>query len=63
MTDDTTKRGKPDRIRINVRQVFERRYWTKAFGVTEATLREAVKAVGPMVVDVKEWLVERIENA
>lgn len=63
MTDDTTKRGGADRLRINIRQVFEVRYWTKALGVTKATLIEAVKAVGPMVADVKEYLIERIRAA
>lgn len=63
MTDDTTKRGAPDRIRINIRQAFEVRYWTKAMGVTRAALTQAVKAVGPMVKDVKRWLIEKIEKA
>jgi hypothetical protein len=63
MSDDPKKRGKHDRIRINVRQIFERTYWTKALGITQARLREAVAAVGPMVKDVKRYLIERIEKA
>lgn len=32
MTDNTCKRGKPDRIRIAVTQPHELRYWCAAFG-------------------------------
>lgn len=63
MPDDPKKRGPADRKRIAIRQVFERNYWCKAFGITQGTLREACKAAGPMVVDVKKWLVEKIEDA
>ena len=63
MTDDTTKRGKADRTRINTRQAFEVRYWRKAFGVTKLTLIMAVKAVGPLVKEVKQYLINRIRAA
>ena len=63
MSDDKTKTGHADRIRINVRQVFEVRHWTKAFGVTKASLLAAVKEVGPMVKDVRAFLIEKIRNA
>jgi len=63
MTDDTTKRGKADRARINTGQAFEVRYWRKVLGVTKLTLIMAVKAVGPMVRDVKRYLIERIKSA
>lgn len=63
MTDDTTKRGEPDRIRINVNQVFERAYWTKAIGITQKESRRIVKEAGPMVSDVKKHLIDRITNA
>lgn len=63
MTDDTSKAGKHDRIRINVNQVHERRYWCKALGATAAYLREVVKEVGPMVPDVKRRMIERIDEA
>jgi len=63
MTDDTTKRGQHDRIRINVKQAFEVRHWTQALGVTRVALTAAVKAVGPMVQDVKRYLIERIQSA
>lgn len=63
MTDNTRKAGEHDRIRINVNQRYELRYWTMALGVTAMRLREAVGKVGPMVADVKRYLVERIQAA
>lgn len=63
MTDDLSKLGNPDRIRINFSERWERRDWCVKFGITHKTLRDAVKAVGPMVVDVKAWLIKRIESA
>ena len=62
MPDDRSKRGKQDRIRINIKQAFERTHWARKFGITQAHLRLAVKAVGPMVRDVKAWLVMWIEE-
>lgn len=62
MSDDTHQRGKPDRERIST-QRHELRYWCKRFGITQARLREAVKAVGPMVKDVKAWLINKIKRA
>ncbi|WP_334165278.1 DUF3606 domain-containing protein [Achromobacter mucicolens] len=55
MSDDLSKRGPQDRSRINVNEAHER-YWTQALGVTEAQLREAVKAVGPSATAVREHL-------
>lgn len=56
MSDDLKNTGKQDDIRINVNQDHEVSYWTKELGVSEAKLREAVKAVGPLVKDVKKYL-------
>ncbi|CAB3833872.1 MULTISPECIES: DUF3606 domain-containing protein [Achromobacter] len=56
MSDDLSKRGPQDRSRINVNEAHELRYWTQALGVTEAQLREAVKAVGPSATAVREHL-------
>jgi hypothetical protein len=63
MTDNTRKTGEHDRIRINVNQRYELRYWTMALGVTAMRLREAVGKVGPMVTNVKQYLIERIQAA
>jgi len=46
-----------------VHQYYERRDWANKLGITQARLREAVKAVGPMVEDVKQYLIEKIRNA
>ena len=47
MTRKTVDRR--DRARVNVNEDYELRYWTKEFGCTGTELRNAVKAVGPMV--------------
>ncbi len=56
MADDLGKRGPADRTRINVNEKWEVEYWTKELRVTEQKLRDAVKKVGVMVVDVKKHL-------
>ena len=53
MADDTDKRGKQDRDRIDVNQRHERRYWAEKLGCDEDELVRAVERVGPMVEDVK----------
>ncbi|EKO3405946.1 DUF3606 domain-containing protein [Vibrio fluvialis] len=54
---DNLKRTQPeDPKKINLAQSWEVDYWTKALGVSEARLRQAVKAVGVMVSDVKIYL-------
>lgn len=45
-----------DDSRINVNQAHEVRYWTGTWGITEAILRQAVAAVGVLVVNVEAWL-------
>ena len=56
MPDDRSIRGPADRSRISVNEAYEVAYWTKEFGCTEAQLRDAVKAVGPMVDEVRQYL-------
>lgn len=63
MTDDASKRGAPDRIRINYKQVHERSYWCGKFGITRPMLKLAISTVGPMVKDVKKFLIDRITDA
>jgi hypothetical protein len=53
MADNLSNRGPQDRARVNTSEPWELIYWTKEFGVTEEQLKAAVKAVGPMVVDVR----------
>ncbi|WP_343738299.1 DUF3606 domain-containing protein [Achromobacter sp.] len=56
MSDDLSKRGPQDRSRINVNETHELRYWAQELGVSEAQLRDAVKAVGPSATAVREHL-------
>lgn len=56
MADDLKNTGKQDDIRINVNQSWELKRWSEKLGVSEEKLRQAVKAVGPMVKDVKKYL-------
>ena len=63
MSDDPKKRGKADRIRIQVGQVHERSYWAKRLFTTHSNLAKAVREVGPMVKDVKAWLIKQIREA
>ncbi len=46
MVDDLNNKGGQERSRIALGEKHEMRYWTKALGVTEAQLAEAVKRVG-----------------
>lgn len=56
MSDDLTRRKPEDPTKINLGQQWEVDYWTKELGVSEAKLKQAVKAVGVKVTDVKKWL-------
>jgi Protein of unknown function (DUF3606) len=56
MSDDLSNRGPKDRARVNVNEPWELTYWCKKFNCTEAQLRAAVKAVGPMVTEVQKHL-------
>jgi len=60
MSDDLKNRGPQDRARINVNEAHEVRYWTKELSVSEAQLREAVKAVGVSVEAVRRHLSLRL---
>ena len=55
MVDDPTKRA-ADRLRINVNEDYECRYWLEKFGVTPDELKAAVSKSGPMVKDVAQEL-------
>jgi hypothetical protein len=56
MVDDKTNRGPADRLRINVSEEYEVRYWTKELGVSEQCLRELVSKHGVMATDVRRAL-------
>jgi len=59
MADDTDKKGQADRLRINVNEPHEVRYWTQELGLTEDQLRQAVQAVGVMAENVRIHLGKR----
>jgi hypothetical protein len=56
MSDDPTKRDYRDRDRINVKEDYELRYWTKELGVTPEKLKQTVEKVGVMATDVRKAL-------
>lgn len=56
MSDDKTKAGVQDRVRISLSEDYEVRDWSKKFGCTPDELKAAVKAVGNMAVDVEAFL-------
>jgi hypothetical protein len=56
MPDDLTKRGKPDRDRVNVHEEWELRERAREWGVTPQQIKDAEKKVGPMVKDIKKEL-------
>lgn len=59
MGDDLNKSGSGDRERISLSQDHEVAYWTKALGVSEQELRDAVSAVGNMAADVRARLTNK----
>jgi hypothetical protein len=56
MSDDLSDRGPADRSRISLGEDWEVQWWTKALGVSEENLREAVAAVGNSANAVREHL-------
>jgi hypothetical protein len=56
MTDDLKNKGRQDDIRINVSQDWEVRYWVRKLKTTEVKLKQAVKVVGNLATDVREYL-------
>jgi hypothetical protein len=56
MSDDLTDRGPADRSRISLDEDWEVQWWTKALGVSEDNLREAVAAVGNSANAVRDHL-------
>ena len=62
MVDDKSKRGQPDRIRISPGEAYELRYWKQELGVSGQQVVGAVRAVGPMVADVKAYLSRKMDR-
>lgn len=47
MTDDKSKRGKQDRVKVAGGESYEIAYVAKKFHVTEAEVKDVQKKVGP----------------
>jgi hypothetical protein len=56
MSDNPNQRGQADRIRIDVSEEHECRYWTDKWNISPEELKRAVEKVGPMVKDVQREL-------
>jgi hypothetical protein len=56
MSDDLSKKRPQDANKVNIQEAWELAYWSKHFNVTPERLKEAVKAVGVLVSDVKRYL-------
>jgi hypothetical protein len=55
MADDKTKKL-ADAKRISLKEDYEMAYWKKRFKVSGQALAGAVRAVGPMVAKVEDYL-------
>ena len=56
MSDDRTRRGSPDRDRIDIHDPDEVRNWTESLGVSREELERAVQAAGDRADQVREYL-------
>ena len=51
-----TKKGQPDRSKINMQEHYEVKYWAKELGVSREQLRSAVDKVGNAAAAVRKEL-------
>ena len=56
MSDDKSKSGGQDRLRINVHEDYELRDWSKQLGVTPERLKELIKEHGPIAANIRRAL-------
>jgi hypothetical protein len=63
MSDDRSKRGNQDRIRINIHKEFEVRYWSKELGITADQLREMVQQLGPSADTIRQAVKRKSKSA
>jgi Protein of unknown function (DUF3606) len=56
MSDNLKIRRPQDPKQVNVHEAWELTYWSKTLGVTPDQLKQAVKAVGTQVSNVKRHL-------
>lgn len=58
--DDLNNRGPQDRNRINTREEWEVRYWTKELGVSADELKRLVSAYGNSVAKIWEAIAKKL---
>ena len=51
-----TKDQAADRLKINVRDAWELRWWCQQFGCTETQLKAAIDAIGAIAGNVRKYL-------
>jgi hypothetical protein len=56
MADNLKRTDGHDDSKINLNQPHEVQHWTKKWGISEKTLKEAVATVGVQVAEVEKWL-------
>jgi len=56
MPDDKSKRGKPDRDRVNIHEPYELRDWAGHWGVSEQAVKDCVGTAGVMAANVEACL-------
>jgi hypothetical protein len=61
MADNLIKRGALDRLRVNVNEGYDLKYWSHKWNVTYEELRDAVKQVGPAAEKVAKYLGKPID--
>jgi Protein of unknown function (DUF3606) len=54
--DNLSKKGQPDRSKINMHEEYEVKYWTHELGVSKERLRQAVEKVGNSAAAVRKEL-------
>jgi hypothetical protein len=57
--DNLTKRDTPDRSKINMRESWEVKYWTRELGISQAELQKIVDKVGNSAAAVRKELANR----
>ena len=56
MSDKLTKRGQPDRSKINMHEDYEVKYWTHELGITRDRLQRLIDEVGNSAAAVRKEL-------
>jgi len=54
--DKLTRRGQPDRSKINMDEDYEVKYWARELGITRARLQQLIDKVGNSAAAVRKEL-------